>query len=276
MILAALVCVYLILGVLYESFIHPLTILSTLPSAGLGALATLMLFGYEFSLVALIGTILLIGIVKKNGIMMVDFAISAERDEGLTAVEAIRKAALFRFRPIMMTTMAALLGGVPLMLSHGTGSEMRQPLGYTMVGGLIVSQALTLFTTPVIYLYLDRLSHWPERRQGEGQAGRGGGEARASLGSREGPRGGVRRRASGGLEKFRFVRHRRPPRKSSMFAPVTDDNVPRIVALINWAYRGSGAASGSSTEASYLSGERTTEDLLRADLVAKPDASLLK
>jgi len=126
----------------------------------LGALATLMLFGYEFSLVALIGTILLIGIVKKNGIMMVDFAISATRQEGLSPTEAIRKAALLRFRPIMMTTMAALLGGVPLMLSHGTGSELRQPLGYTMVGGLIVSQALTLFTTPVIYLYLDRLSHW--------------------------------------------------------------------------------------------------------------------
>jgi hydrophobic/amphiphilic exporter-1 (mainly G- bacteria), HAE1 family len=160
LILAALVCVYLILGVLYESFIHPLTILSTLPSAGLGALATLMLFGYEFSLVALIGTILLIGIVKKNGIMMVDFAISAEREEGLSTIEAIRKAALMRFRPIMMTTMAALLGGVPLMLSHGTGSELRQPLGYTMVGGLIVSQALTLFTTPVIYIYLDRLSKW--------------------------------------------------------------------------------------------------------------------
>ncbi len=160
LILAALVSVYLILGVLYESFIHPLTILSTLPSAGLGALATLMLFGYEFSLVALIGTILLIGIVKKNGIMMVDFAIAAERDEGLTTVEAIRKAALLRFRPIMMTTMAALLGGVPLMLSHGSGSELRQPLGYTMVGGLLVSQALTLFTTPIIYLYLDRVSHW--------------------------------------------------------------------------------------------------------------------
>jgi len=169
LILAALVCVYLILGVLYESFIHPLTILSTLPSAGLGALATLMLFGYEFSLVALIGTILLIGIVKKNGIMMVDFAISATREEGLSAVEAIRKAALLRFRPIMMTTMAALLGGVPLMLSHGTGSEMRQPLGYTMVGGLIVSQALTLFTTPVIYLYLDRLSHWVSGGKAKGK-----------------------------------------------------------------------------------------------------------
>jgi hydrophobic/amphiphilic exporter-1 (mainly G- bacteria), HAE1 family len=160
LILAALVTVYLILGVLYESFIHPLTILSTLPSAGLGALATLMLAGYEFSLIALIGTILLIGIVKKNGIMMVDFAIAAERDEGLTTVDAIRKAALLRFRPIMMTTMAALLGAVPLMLSHGTGSELRQPLGYAMFGGLLVSQALTLFTTPVIYLYLDRLSRW--------------------------------------------------------------------------------------------------------------------
>ena len=160
LILAALVCVYIILGVLYESFIHPLTILSTLPSAGVGALATLMLFGYEFSLVALIGLILLIGIVKKNGIMMVDFAIAAEREEGKSTVEAIREAALLRFRPIMMTTMAALLGAVPLMLSHGSGSEMRQPLGFTMFGGLVFSQALTLFTTPVIYLYLDRLSHW--------------------------------------------------------------------------------------------------------------------
>ena len=160
LILAALVVVYIILGVLYESFIHPLTILSTLPSAGLGALATLMLFGYEFSLVALIGAILLIGIVKKNGIMMVDFAIAVERDERLTTEQSIRKAALLRFRPIMMTTMAAMLGGVPLMLGQGTGSELRQPLGYAMVGGLIVSQALTLFTTPVVYLYLDRLSNW--------------------------------------------------------------------------------------------------------------------
>ena len=160
LILAALVVVYIILGVLYESFIHPLTILSTLPSAGFGALAILMIFGYEFSLIALIGLILLIGIVKKNGIMMVDFAIAVERDEGLSPAESIRKAALMRFRPIMMTTMAALLGGVPLMLSHGVGSELRQPLGYTMVGGLIVSQALTLFTTPIVYLYLDNLSNW--------------------------------------------------------------------------------------------------------------------
>jgi hydrophobic/amphiphilic exporter-1 (mainly G- bacteria), HAE1 family len=163
LILAALVTVYLILGILYESFIHPLTILSTLPSAGLGALATLMIFGYEFSLIALIGTILLIGIVKKNGIMMVDFAIAVQRAEHLTTEQSIRKAALMRFRPIMMTTMAAMLGGVPLMLGHGTGSELRQPLGYTMVGGLLVSQALTLFTTPVIYLYLDRLSNWLSR-----------------------------------------------------------------------------------------------------------------
>jgi hydrophobic/amphiphilic exporter-1 (mainly G- bacteria), HAE1 family len=158
LILAALVVVYLILGILYESYIHPLTILSTLPSAGVGALAILMAFGYDFSLIALIGIILLIGIVKKNGIMMVDFAISAERDEHLSPEASIRKAALLRFRPIMMTTMAAMLGGVPLMLGTGTGSEIRQPLGYAMVGGLIVSQALTLFTTPVIYLYLDRLS----------------------------------------------------------------------------------------------------------------------
>ena len=160
LILAALVVVYLILGVLYESYIHPLTILSTLPSAGVGALAALMLFHYDFSLIALIGIILLIGIVKKNGIMLVDFAMTAERNEGLSSLDAIRRAASLRFRPILMTTMAAILGGVPLMLGHGTGSEIRQPLGYSMVGGLIVSQALTLFTTPVIYLYLDQLRDW--------------------------------------------------------------------------------------------------------------------
>ncbi|UFS78419.1 multidrug efflux RND transporter permease subunit [Tardiphaga sp. 215_C5_N2_1] len=159
LILAALVVVYLILGILYESYIHPLTILSTLPSAGVGALAILMAFGFDFSLIALIGIVLLIGIVKKNGIMLVDFAIAAERDEHLEPEEAIRKAAILRFRPIMMTTMAALLGGVPLMLGTGTGSEIRQPLGYAMVGGLIVSQALTLFTTPVVYVYLDKLSN---------------------------------------------------------------------------------------------------------------------
>jgi hydrophobe/amphiphile efflux-1 (HAE1) family protein len=165
LILAALITVYLILGILYESYIHPITILSTLPSAGVGALLMLMLFHFEFSLIALIGIILLIGIVKKNGIMLVDFAIVATRDEGLSPADAIRRAALLRFRPIMMTTMAAALGGVPLMLGHGTGSELRQPLGYAMVGGLLVSQALTLFTTPVVYLYLDRLSNWIAHRR---------------------------------------------------------------------------------------------------------------
>jgi len=167
LIMAALVVVYLILGILYESYIHPLTILSTLPSAGVGALAILMAFGFDFSLIALVGMILLIGIVKKNGIMMVDFAIAAERDQHLTPEQSIRQAALLRFRPIMMTTMAALLGGLPLMLGTGTGSEIRQPLGYTMVGGLLVSQALTLFTTPVVYLYLDTFSNWLLRRTGK-------------------------------------------------------------------------------------------------------------
>jgi HAE1 family hydrophobic/amphiphilic exporter-1 len=157
LILAALLAVYIILGVLYESYIHPLTILSTLPSAGVGALLMLMLFHFDLSVVGLIGIILLIGIVKKNGIMMVDFAIHAEREQHLEPIAAIRQACLLRFRPIMMTTMAALLGALPLMLGRGTGSELRQPLGYTMVGGLVLSQMLTLFTTPVIYLYLDRL-----------------------------------------------------------------------------------------------------------------------
>jgi len=164
LILAALVTVYIILGMLYESYIHPLTILSTLPSAGLGALLVLMIFGFDLSLIALIGIILLIGIVKKNGIMMVDFAIQAKRDQHLSPEEAIRQACLLRFRPIMMTTMAALLGALPLMLQHGTGSELRRPLGFTMVGGLLLSQAMTLFTTPVIYLYLDRLTAARRRR----------------------------------------------------------------------------------------------------------------
>ena len=165
LILAALVAVYIILGMLYESYIHPLTILSTLPSAGAGALLVLLLLHIELSVVALIGIILLIGIVKKNGIMMVDFAIQAEREQGLSPHDAIRQACLLRFRPIMMTTMAALLGALPLALGRGTGSELRQPLGYTMVGGLIVSQAMTLFTTPVVYLYLDRFSLWLKRRR---------------------------------------------------------------------------------------------------------------
>jgi hydrophobe/amphiphile efflux-1 (HAE1) family protein len=168
LILAALVAVYIILGMLYESYVHPLTILSTLPSAGVGALLILLLFHIELSVMALIGIILLIGIVKKNGIMMVDFAIQAEREQLLSPRESIRQACLLRFRPIMMTTMAALLGALPLALGRGTGSELRQPLGYTMVGGLIVSQALTLFTTPVVYLYLDRFRLWIAGRRASG------------------------------------------------------------------------------------------------------------
>ncbi len=160
LIAAALVAVYLILGILYESYILPLTILSTLPSAGVGALLMLIAAGRDLSVIAIIGMILLIGIVKKNGIMMVDFAIHAEREGGLEPLEAITQACLMRFRPIMMTTVAALFSGLPLMLENGAGSELRQPLGYAMVGGLLLSQALTLYTTPVIYLYLDQLAHW--------------------------------------------------------------------------------------------------------------------
>jgi len=157
LILLALVAVYIVLGILYESFIHPLTILSTLPSAGVGAIVALLLFKVELSVIAMIGIILLIGIVKKNAIMMIDFALVAEREEGKSPRDAIYQACLLRFRPIMMTTMAALLGGLPLALGRGTGSELRRPLGITIVGGLIVSQALTLFTTPVVYLFFDRV-----------------------------------------------------------------------------------------------------------------------
>ena len=176
LIAAALIAVYIVLGLLYESYIHPLTILSTLPSAGVGALLILMAGGYELTVIALIGIILLIGIVKKNGIMMVDFALTAERDQGMAPQEAIYQACLLRFRPIMMTTMCALLSGLPLMLGHGAGSELRRPLGYAMVGGLVLSQALTLFTTPVVYLYLDRAHYWYVNRK-EARRKRKSGEA---------------------------------------------------------------------------------------------------
>jgi multidrug efflux pump len=170
LILAALVTIYIVLGVLYESYVHPLTILSTLPSAGVGALLALMACKTEFSIMALIGVILLIGIVKKNAIMMIDFALDAERTRGLSSTDAIYEACLLRFRPIMMTTMAALLGALPLAIGMGDGGELRQPLGIAIVGGLVLSQALTLYSTPVIYLYMERLRSWSQRLRDGGRA----------------------------------------------------------------------------------------------------------
>ena len=173
----AIITVYIVLGVLYESYIHPITILSTLPSAGVGALLALMIAGQDLGVVGIIGIILLIGIVKKNAIMMIDFALDAERNEGKSPREAIHQAALLRFRPILMTTLSALFGALPLMLGWGVGSELRHPLGISIVGGLIVSQALTLFTTPVIYLQFDklgaRLDARARRRRGEPDTGEG-------------------------------------------------------------------------------------------------------
>jgi len=165
LIMAALATVYIVLGILYESLIHPITILSTLPSAGVGALLALIVTHTDLTVIAMIGIILLIGIVKKNAIMMVDFALAAERNEGKNSRDSIYEACLLRFRPILMTTMAAILGALPLALGKGVGYEMRQPLGITIIGGLLVSQLLTLYTTPVVYLYFDRLQHWWESRR---------------------------------------------------------------------------------------------------------------
>jgi multidrug efflux pump len=179
LVLAAIVTVYIVLGILYESYIHPITIISTLPSAGVGALLALFLCKTDFSVIALIGIVLLIGIVKKNAIMMIDFALEAERDQGKSPEESIHEACLLRFRPIMMTTMAALLGGLPLALGTGMGSELRRPLGITIVGGLVISQMLTLYTTPVVYLYMDRLGAWfgRFRRRDDPRAEAAGGPA---------------------------------------------------------------------------------------------------
>jgi multidrug efflux pump len=170
LILTALLAVYIVLGVLYESYIHPLTVLSTLPSAGVGAVIALIIFHIEFSIIAFIGVILLIGIVKKNAILMIDFALVAERSGGLSTRDAIYQAALLRFRPIMMTTFAAMLGALPLAIGWGEGSELRRPLGITIIGGLLVSQVLTLLTTPVVYLYVDRWRRRSDEEKHLGQA----------------------------------------------------------------------------------------------------------
>ena len=172
LILAALIAIYIVLGILYESLIHPITVISTLPSAGVGALLMLMIFKMEFSIIALIGIFLLIGLVKKNAILIIDFALDAQRERGLSAQEAIREACLLRFRPILMTTLAAGLGALPLAIGFGEGSELRQPLGIAIIGGLIASQLLTLLTTPVVYVYLDSL----RRRRDERFLSRPGGQ----------------------------------------------------------------------------------------------------
>ena len=166
LVLAAILVIYVVLGMLYESFIHPITILSSLPSAGVGALLALMLFHDDLTLIAFIGIILLIGIVKKNAIMMIDFALEAERNEGKSPREAIHEACLLRFRPIMMTTMCAIVAGLPLAIEQGAGAELRRPLGIAIVGGLLLSQFLTLYTTPIVYLYLDRFNNWLGGRSG--------------------------------------------------------------------------------------------------------------
>jgi len=166
LIAAALVVIYIVLGVLYESLVHPITVISTLPSAGVGAVLALLLFNMEFSIIALIGVFLLLGIVKKNAILIIDFALEAERSRGLSAVEAVREACLLRFRPILMTTLAAALGALPLAIGFGEGAELRRPLGVAIIGGLLVSQVLTLLTTPVVYILLDKLRHRsPAERQ---------------------------------------------------------------------------------------------------------------
>jgi HAE1 family hydrophobic/amphiphilic exporter-1 len=164
LLILAIIVIYIVLGILYESFIHPLTILAGLPSAGLGALATLMIFHVDLNIYAFLGLIMLIGIVKKNAIMMVDFAVDAQREKGMSAEDAIYEACLVRFRPIMMTTMAALMGSLPIAIGFGAGAESRQPLGLTVVGGLLVSQLLTLFITPVVHIYLDKLSRGKAKR----------------------------------------------------------------------------------------------------------------
>jgi hypothetical protein len=285
LIAAALVAVYVVLGILYESYIHPITILSTLPSAGVGALLALLLTHTDLTVIALIGIILLIGIVKKNAIMMIDFAIEVERREHKSPKEAVFQACLLRFRPIMMTTMAALLGGVPLAVGMGMGSELRRPLGIAIVGGLIVSQALTLYTTPVIYLYMDRLNLWISKfgfaspPEGAGAVGEGAawcaGPLRERLAPASSPPLPWRRRGAATLRRITSLRSRRNRRATRRRSPAGTARVkagrsPSRRMRRSATIGGRSTGIPSSTSSKSASRFRTKRSRRRRRTIARP------